>query len=64
MVAQLDPMVTACRDIYYVEKQVSQLFSIQKAQPTKVKVDNPSKINESEGEDDDDKETKTKSSDE
>ena len=55
MIAQLDPMVTACRDIYYVEKQVSQLFSIQKAQPTKVKVDNPSKINESEGEDDDDK---------
>jgi hypothetical protein len=47
MISQLDPMVTACRDIYYVEKQVSQLSSNQRPQP---EVDSPSKINESEGE--------------
>jgi hypothetical protein len=56
MISQLDPMVTACRDIYYVEKQVSQLFSIRRPQPVKEKVNSPSKINESEGEEENEKE--------
>ena len=53
MISQLDPMVTSCRDIYYVEKQVSQLFSVRRPQP---EVDSPSKINESEGEEENEKE--------
>jgi hypothetical protein len=35
MIAQLDPMVSVCRDTYYIEKEAAKLFSIKRASPIK-----------------------------